>query len=192
MDVTEHLQQVIEHKGQTTIIYNGGSAPGSARAISPIELRGDTLIARCLETNARKSFKLAKVEIATTQPIEPYRPKEDRSSWSFQQHLDDLMPALIAAGWHISTGPDFVEVGRLFKNGKPRKTPDAGLYYTPLTTRRELDWTTKSWVDISEPSTLPWKLVCSGADARSFKLLGRAFSAFTEAAVALQAKLQES
>lgn len=179
MDVTTHLQRVIDQKEQTTIIYHGGSSPGTARRISPIELKGDSVVARCLETNARKTFKIGKIELATSQPITPYQPPEDRSAWTLQQHLALHLPDITRAGWHVKAEDDSVELSRLFKNGKPRKTPDLALCFSPVVTRRELDWETKTWVEVTvDSSSKPWKLSCQGSETRSFKSLERAFDAF--------------
>ncbi|WP_458068649.1 hypothetical protein [Rhodanobacter sp. BL-MT-08] len=74
METIDRLQEVIDAKGTTIIIYHGGSAPGTARAIQPIAIESGKLTARCLETDTRKTFMLDKVELASAAPIIP-RPK---------------------------------------------------------------------------------------------------------------------
>lgn len=88
--VREALEAVILARSTTTIIYNGGSAPGTARAISPISVSGDILVARCLETDRRKTFQLAKVSMVGSEPItlRPLRPQEDNARMERLQAMD--------------------------------------------------------------------------------------------------------
>jgi len=181
MEVLSQLQRTISEHGQITIIYNGGSAPGAARLISPIEIRGDSLIARCHETNTRKTFKLAKIDLATTQPITPYQ-VEDRSAWTFSQHCADIRPLLESKGWSVTEGADSLQIFRVFKNGSPRKTPSASITFSEFTQTSEYDWASREQTVTQTLSTSPWKVF--GGDkagaTRSFKHLDRAFAAFRE------------
>lgn len=187
MDVTAHLQEVIDRKSQTTIVYHGGSAPGSARRISPIEIKGDTLIARCLESNARKMFKLDKVELATTQEIFPYRPSEDRSAWTFAEHMAAYLPILQAAGWHIEATEDSLNLFLLFKNGRPRKRPEAYIRYEPIAEHETFDWPSRERLVRQEPAKNPWKVSAGSGGVRAFKRLDKAFAAFVSAVESLDA-----
>lgn len=178
MDVTAHLQQVIDLNSQTTIIYHGGSTPGSARRISPIEIKEGTLVARCHESNARKTFKLDKIELATSQEIFPYSPPEDRTAWSFAEHLAVHIQAIEVAGWHIEKTDDSLSVYRFFKNGKPRKTPFASIWFSEFTAEGGWDMEAMQPTQTEKPSTSPWKVSVGESATRSFKHLDRAVAAF--------------
>lgn len=187
MDAKLHLQRIIEAKEQTTIIYNGGSAPGAARRIAPIEIKGDSLIARCLESNVRKTFKLAKIELVTTQPIVPYQ-VDDRSSWTFAQHTTALRAAIEATGWHSSETDCSLLLFRFFKNGKLHKTPVMGISFQEFTTEGGWDMAENRPVQTVKPAVNPWKVFAPNQEStRSFRHLDKAFSAFAEALAAISA-----
>jgi hypothetical protein len=181
MDVKRHLQQAIETKEQTTIIYNGGSAPGTTRRIAPIEIKGDSLIARCLESNARKTFKLAKIELSNNQAILPYQ-VEDRSAWTFAEHTAAIRPIIKAAGWHSEETACSLLLFRFFKNGKLRKTPEMGIRFQEFTTESEWDMQENRPIQTEKPAVNPWKVFAPNQEStRSFRHLDKAFSAFAEA-----------
>lgn len=113
MNAIEHLRQVMAVRGTTTIIYLGGSAPGMARAIAPIDIQGDMLIARCLETNKRKTFAIEKVRIVRAEAITPYPKRatdnrarlEQLDAMGFQPWLSVTAERLRAAGWNVRSDP---------------------------------------------------------------------------------------
>jgi hypothetical protein len=113
-DVRDALQAVIDAHSTTIIIYDGGSAPGTARAIAPISLTQDKLIARCLESNKRKTFVLSKVRMAGAELITP-RPmpaREDMARLTVlgAMSLSDLLAETRAMaechGWHLTLAND--------------------------------------------------------------------------------------
>ncbi len=46
-----------------SIIYHGGSHPGSVRDMLPLNLYEDKVWALCVHTNTKKSFKLSRIEL---------------------------------------------------------------------------------------------------------------------------------
>ena len=60
----EHvLVDAIENKQSLTVVYLGGSQPGTLRNISPISINGDKLRARCHSSGAVKVFNLGKIQL---------------------------------------------------------------------------------------------------------------------------------
>lgn len=63
MDLRESLTLSATAGEILTIVYHGGSQPGTKRQIVPIEIRRDALSAMDLSTNKRKQFSINKIEI---------------------------------------------------------------------------------------------------------------------------------
>lgn len=170
MDVQKKLMDHLKLGTQLVVIYNGGSSPGSARAITPIELKGEKLIARCHATNSRKTFIVSKINIPTDEPIEPYKPDET-ANWALSDHLDKHRAELAAYGLHIESSGERIALFSHFKNGKVRKTPDAAVFFEK--------YTSSNWDEVAPTiSTKPWKVAVKGKATRSFAHLDRAASAF--------------
>lgn len=117
MDTIERLKAIIADKGTTTIIYHGGSAPGTARAVQPIAVERGVLVARCLETNARKTFKLEKLEFAGGEPIIP-RPHRvlddpshlrDLSAMTLEEWFQFIQGRISSLGWAVKLSHSAIE-----------------------------------------------------------------------------------
>lgn len=173
MDIEEALRAVIAQRGTTTIIYHGGSAPGTARAIAPIAVQGDTLVARCLETKARKTFKLAKVEIVGGEAITPYphRVLDDvdqlkaLSRFSLSEFCESVRPVATAQGWVLTVVDRRIEAMRGVERHILAFEPTlSGAYFDDDGRRFEIE------------SERPWHV-----DGRLFTHKERAFAAFVDA-----------
>lgn len=181
MDKIARLDEVIAESGTLVIIYHGGSAPGAARGIAPIEISGRMLVARCLETNKRKLFNLAKIEIAGGNPITPYSEviavAKRLEAKSFEELKAELIPKLKAQGWHVVEGDDHLSVRRFFKNGKPRKGDAAAIQYTPKKMSWEWDDVAGDMVHVELDVARPWS-VSGDLQGSSYVILAHAFRAF--------------
>ncbi|EOO8726807.1 hypothetical protein I5R18_RS00010 [Escherichia coli] len=62
-NVRHILLDAIENKKSLTVIYLGGSQPGTLRDISPISISEDKLRARCHSTDAVKFFNIGKIQL---------------------------------------------------------------------------------------------------------------------------------
>lgn len=126
-----------------TVIYHGGSQPGTQRQIAPIRIDDKVLWARYMPKNIVKSFSLSKIElieqgqdspISTPAAYDPeFKPKPryiDLKDF-LAKHLGDLE----SAGWYIGIDvqPDSPEVRvgvfKTLKDGTPRKHPIWSLEY---------------------------------------------------------------
>ena len=82
MEVKERLIEASKTGEIITIVYHGGSQPGTKRDISPIRVSKTEVRARCLVTEELRTFKLSKLEIVPEDfPAKRYDPKaeSDRS-----------------------------------------------------------------------------------------------------------------
>ena len=73
----ETLRKILEEAIGTgeliTIIYHGGSEPGSRRMISPIKVDDKIVRARCLTSNKVKGFSIDKIELSPYLLLESQR-----------------------------------------------------------------------------------------------------------------------
>jgi hypothetical protein len=189
MDVREEINTVIEKRSTMTIIYDGGSVPGAARAIAPISIHDDILVARCIETNTRKTFKLSKTRLAGPDPIEPYPQRVAESnvlqSRTFSEWvsivLTDISFELSSGKWHIDQGDDHFSIHDFTRYGKPRKAAIVSISFHPIWNVTEYDMDIDRTVTITKPSLRPWAV--SGV---SYNKLGNAFIAFIKQYQALR------
>ena len=126
MYIKNTLREAITTGELLTIIYHGGSQPGSTRMISPIKVEGDKVRARCYTSNRIKVFIIAKIELTESSPgntsyVEGKKPEEPNSVIdAFKPYVVDLE----SMGWHVKLEDDSIGLFRYFKNGKFRKTAD--------------------------------------------------------------------
>jgi len=119
-DAREALEFVIRAHGTMMIIYDGGSASGTARAVAPIAVTRDMLVATCLETNRRKTFHLDKIRIATDEPIisRPLQASEDAArmavlmSMDLQQLFEATAERAGERGWSLELDGSKVRASR--------------------------------------------------------------------------------
>ena len=131
MDALQALTQAIRDRRTIRIVYDGGSQPGSQREIRPLRVAGSSLWAFCMASGRAKQFLLSKIRIPSedggisayaaetmTRPTAPRRLTEALGSQ--RSELEQM-------GWHVQLDETSATVHRYFKNGKPRKRPDAGI-----------------------------------------------------------------
>lgn len=118
-----------------TIIYHGGSEPGSVRMISPIKVKEKIVWARCLTSKKVKSFSLNKIELSAAAELtftglhpRPESDNEPPDPVSLKLGIDPFIDELTSLGWLIQLGDDEIDLFSRFKNGKPKKYPS--LYFS--------------------------------------------------------------
>jgi hypothetical protein len=75
MDIEKRLKEAAEAGEVITVVYHGGSQPGTKRDISPIKVSKTEVLARCLVTGQPRSFRLSKLEIVRKDyPAKAYEP----------------------------------------------------------------------------------------------------------------------
>lgn len=129
-----------------TIIYHGGSEPGTSRMISPIKVDNGIVRARCLTTNKVKGFSIDKIELSASDKVDyTGQHKEPEEPKSLSEGIEPFLNELVEQGWIIQQDEDAVCLFERFKNGKPKKQPKLYLIYyrDPDTDKRfQKPWTT--------------------------------------------------
>jgi hypothetical protein len=170
MSIEKRLNEVAEAGEVITVVYHGGSQPGTKRRLSPIKSTPRELRARDLATNEVKTFLVSKIELVP----ENHPAKQYVSGFvaqpEFTGFLDSLgskVKELEAVGWHVNLSESSVSVQRYFKNGKPRKGGDTGILKND-----------------EEGSNRPWYVFGPDlATARTFSHLEKAVELFLEQAL---------
>lgn len=133
MDVIKKLQQAGNTNSVLTIVYHGGSQPGTKRRIQPIKITPEEIRAAELSTGQVKRFKVSKIEIVSDDhSAKEYIPgaKLEPEYTNLIESLEKKVPTMEALGWHVRLCKSQVSVHRYFKNGKPRKGADAGILFS--------------------------------------------------------------
>lgn len=85
MGLKERLTEASETGEIITIVYRGGSQPGTKREISPIKVSKTKVQARCLATEEIRTFNLSKLEIVSEDyPAKNYDPKAESNHASVE------------------------------------------------------------------------------------------------------------
>lgn len=117
-----------------TIVYHGGSQPGTARDIQPLRLADDVVFARDLTTDEERAFRVDKIELpAAGDAIHRYSRTPEIQPEARTQTIGETFAPLVeelrALGWGVEVGMNAVGVFSFFKNGKPRKTATVWLQF---------------------------------------------------------------
>lgn len=128
------LEQAITTGEILRVIYDGGINPGSVREISPINISGDKVKARCLNSGIVKTFLISKLRISENSPLErawnpPPLPPEHSSLDEFFEHYESTLQKL---GWVVKREQDCISLHRSFKNGKVMKGFDVSLDFVEM------------------------------------------------------------
>jgi len=130
--VREFLVRAAKNGEVIRIVYHGGSQPGTVREIIPIEVSETALRARD-ESRQAKVFKLAKLRIPDpTEKLPAYDPNFQEPlepAGTIGELLKPQVDQLRDLGWHVELSETRITLHRLFKNGKPRRSFDVGLWY---------------------------------------------------------------
>lgn len=120
-ELSAYLSAAIKSGEVLSLIYHGGSNPGGQREIAPVSVKAGKMRGRCYISNAVKTFDLKKIEIEGVYYAEAIEPASEVIT------LDKLKQFAQEKGLHFSEEGGWTVHG-LFKNGKIKKTPLAGIY----------------------------------------------------------------
>jgi hypothetical protein len=169
MGIEKRLNEAAKAGEVITVVYHGGSQPGTKRRLSPIKATSRELRARDIATDEVKTFLVSKIEIVPDN----HPAKEYVAGFLAPPKFKDLLEALgskvkelEAMGWYVNLSESNISVHRYLKNGKPRKGGDAGIS------------------KYEEGSNRPWYVFGPDlATARTFSHLEKAVELFLEQAV---------
>jgi hypothetical protein len=129
----QRLAEAAENAETITIVYHGGSQPGTKRWISPIRCSAEGLLARDLKADEIKRFTIEKVEIVAEDHRVPwYEPagKDHLTPQPMKSLAETLRPhvgELEKMGWFVRLEETSVSIHQRFKNARPKKTAKAGI-----------------------------------------------------------------
>jgi hypothetical protein len=169
MGIEKRLNEAAEAGEVITVVYHGGSQPGTKRRLSPIKATPRELRARDIATDEVKTFLVSKIEIVPdNHPAKEYVPGfvAPPKFTDLLEALGSKVKELEAIGWYVNLSESSISVHRYFKNGKPRKDGDAGI------------------LKDQEGSNRPWYVFGPDlATARTFSHLEKAVELFLQQAV---------
>ncbi len=163
-----------------TIIYSGGSKPGTKRDISPILIKDGKVRARCLSSNAVKQFMLNKIKIVNYgesgadnwENVEEQNAKEDDNLSGVYETYNVKFKKL---GWYVFLEENTFSLHRKQKIAdKPLKASSVSIDYNEYTS----DYVMGSDGGIREEnvrkSTRPYTLRANGKTTKTYGYLSRA------------------
>lgn len=128
MSILERLTEAMKAGEILTIVYHGGSQPGTKREIYPIIVSPDNVRARDIATGIAKNFLVSKIELVPENcSSKEYNPDGLQKDTDLTDLLSGKREKLESLGWHIKLSEKSVGAYRYFKNGKLRKTSDVGI-----------------------------------------------------------------
>ncbi|MDZ6762810.1 hypothetical protein U4W44_22950 [Escherichia coli] len=188
----EHvLVDAIENKQSLTVVYLGGSQPGTLRNISPISINGDKLRARCHSSGAVKVFNLGKIQLPSDScAISMHYGDLEVKAYETMQSVNDNFHALYPEGrWGVDFNEHRFALFDFFKNGKRKKTAFMAIEFRERDEEKIITGVTIdigiSGTVISEksriPKTRPWVVVGpEHGEYSTYSTLDKAATAFFE------------
>jgi len=190
----KRLSEAIGTGELITIIYNGGSQPGTTREILPLQIIDNMVRARCYTSNKVKTFVINKIEIPpdqlSTQTTWDANAKHPYVFESIKEAYENLKEELESLGWNVQ----FAETDRgnhaalslhdFFKNGKVRKSSKVAITYSKYITNFNYDVGSSDFIETTKESTRPY---CVGGI--SFGKIERAVEVFMIEAKKLRPQL---
>lgn len=165
MEAEQIIQNAIDNKQKISAIYHGGSMSGKSRVLGPISIKGNKVRAKCYTTNALKTFLIERIQVINNDgSLTANRSSEiiEQVKVDPQQTLPDVLDAISphfpSNLWYI----DFKEAEKailiygLFKNGKPKKTPELELCYEEYRTELILNDESGELEEVTIKRTKNW------------------------------------
>lgn len=160
--LTELLRYVVGTGELVSLVYNGGSRPGQARAVVPMSISADELVVVIPDSSTKKTYKLSRVATvvlsngvsATNAHAAPPPPSlpDVPVFGTLAEYAQHFGPELVNAGWHLYEESDSFGIAARFKSGKPKKTPCVLICYIDRSTETIFD------MDTQEQRTVPRQL----------------------------------
>lgn len=191
-DLRRELEEVIGQGGTIIIRYNGGSRPGEERAVIPLSLSNEELVAREVGQRQGKQFKLAK--IASFRPLGgeavanptaisvtlSIAPKYE----TFAEYVPEFELLASEGRWHVVKKEKYFAVCEFFKNGKPKSTPSISIQFFDRSTETVFDIETGELIEKHRELTgreRPWRVDSKRmGDGKSFAVVSKAAELFME------------
>ncbi len=187
MSIEQYLEEKIEAKEIIEVKYNGGSKPGTFRKLMPLSIATNKLIAIDIQSEKRKYYMLAKIEIPGQKLT---RPEDNNPTLSKIKGKEDLgifynhfLEKNKELGWHTQFNKEdyYIALSTYYKNGKLKK-PYIQFYFREFTTHYYWDNEGKQREEV-EPSRFPWVVYSKYADGSHYGILERALKKFLELAI---------
>lgn len=180
--IKDRLEETINTGEILTIKYDGGSMQGQPREIFVLKVLKDRIRAKCLTTNAVKTFIIDKIEICDEESLKSLKPIElpkkkvyeyENLEDFYEQNKDTLEDLL---NWTIKFESDSLSLHRRFKNGNPLKTADVEIYFEEY----EETWSAEKNepVENGYKRVKPWVVRAKNINTRAFKNINRALEFF--------------
>ncbi|WP_412522088.1 hypothetical protein [Shewanella algae] len=185
MSVAEKIRGSLRSGEVLSILYNGGSRPGTVREIVPLQmLPGDEKVkARCLLSGVTKVFAVDKISVIDADGVivagGAFVPSKVYEN--IIQLRDDVIVLLGDRPFHVNASEDRISVHKVWKNGNPQKGSVLAMEFCESTFDEvgftdDGDW---SFELIERPRTRPWS-VWGGDSSNSFKYFDKAAHYFLE------------
>ncbi|CAI8841164.1 hypothetical protein [Methylococcus capsulatus] len=127
-ELISKLNDAIKTGEILSVIYHGGSQPGSVRQLSPIKVTSREVRGIDISSNEVKTFLVAKMELAnSTSSPKQYDPSTKSGSLepaTIREAYQGQVEKLKELGWYVGLEKDAISLHRYFKNGKIRKGAD--------------------------------------------------------------------
>jgi len=182
METSQLLEQAIESKDRLTVVYLGGSQPGSVREIAPISIKNGKVRAKCYSSNAIKTFMVAKMQIMDSEGVLtktnfeiPLQLPAFKNVAEFYEHSYKKLAKL---NLHIEVTQDSISLHKLFKNGKPRKGSELSLADEEFTYDTEIDLAGNIIQSEPRKKVRPWTVRAKGKDTTTLGKLDKAAAKF--------------
>lgn len=177
-EIEDVLIAAIENGEILTVIYLGGSKPGSARQIQPRSIDGNKIRAIDIASGRNKQFLINKIEIANDDDLQAeYTPDIYHRKATTQELISYHVTETEKLGWVARYTNTSISLYQRFKNGNLRKTPSVKIYYDELVTEYIIDLDGEL-IEVTHPAVRPWHTA-----SRTFKNPNKAFERFWSDAV---------
>jgi hypothetical protein len=163
-----NIQKIISDAISTgeiiTIVYDGGSQPGTKRQISPIHISNSMVRARCLNSNEIKLFSLSKIRVVSnTDSFKSYNPNSQKPAADEPCNLSEILSKHInefkALKFHLEIRENYAAAHRVLENGGIVEKPDVIIAKTGKNKKRP--WT------VTSPSPPDLIIIISIGDANT-------------------------
>lgn len=190
MDIEKILANTIDVKASIRVQYHGGSNAGASREIVPLSMQDGKVKARCLTTNAVKSFLLNKITIldgSSEAPPAYQAPASENIEitnldTAHLQHQDNWREM----GWHINHTDNEISLHRLRKNLVPLVSADVSITFTEFTSDLVMGPEGELKEENKRKRARPWTVSAKGKEKKSFGNLQKAFELFLASSAELR------
>jgi hypothetical protein len=191
--MAESLRDLLAHAVKTgeviRIVYHGGSQPGTVREVHPIVVTDVEMRAHDFASKSNKVFKLEKIAIPSLSENPPQYDPDFQGLPEPVGTIGELVKGkvdeLLGLGWHVELSEDRVTLHTLFKNGKPHRGFEVGLWYEEYSIAYIIEMDGKQGEERRiSPSPYHVSSTAPGAE-RHFRKISKALARFLEEAVRL-------